>query len=49
MYDVIFDAVGKQSFRRCRGSLEKGGTFLETDLGFMWHVTTDKAIELGLA
>ena len=49
MYDVIFDAVGKQSFRRCRGSLEKGGTFLETDLGFMWHVTTGKAIELGLA
>jgi NADPH:quinone reductase-like Zn-dependent oxidoreductase len=25
-YDVIFDAVGKHSFRRCRGSLEPGGT-----------------------
>jgi len=37
-YDVIFDAVGKHSFRRCRGSLKDGGTFLETDLGFMWHV-----------
>jgi len=37
-YDVIFDAVGKHSFRRCRGSLKAGGTFLETDLGFMWHV-----------
>jgi len=37
-YDVIFDAVGKHSFRRCRGSLNEGGTFLETDLGFMWHV-----------
>jgi NADPH:quinone reductase-like Zn-dependent oxidoreductase len=36
-YDVVFDAVGKQSFRRCRRSLEPGGTFLETDLGFMWH------------
>ena len=37
-YDVIFDAVGKHSFRRCRHSLNKGGTFLETDLGFMWHI-----------
>jgi NADPH:quinone reductase-like Zn-dependent oxidoreductase len=37
-YDVIFDAVGKHSFRRCRRSLKPGGTFLETDLGFMWHV-----------
>jgi NADPH:quinone reductase-like Zn-dependent oxidoreductase len=37
-YDVIFDAVGKHSFRRCRRSLKPGGLFLETDLGFMWHV-----------
>jgi NADPH:quinone reductase-like Zn-dependent oxidoreductase len=37
-YDVVFDAVGKHSFRRCRGSLREGGVFLETDLGFMWHV-----------
>jgi NADPH:quinone reductase-like Zn-dependent oxidoreductase len=37
-YDVVFDAVGKHSFRRCRGSLKEGGIFLETDLGFMWHV-----------
>ncbi len=37
-YDVIFDAVGKHSFRRCRGSLAPGGRFIETDLGFMWHV-----------
>jgi NADPH:quinone reductase-like Zn-dependent oxidoreductase len=36
-YDVIFDAVGKNSFRRSRRSLRAGGTFLETDLGFMWH------------
>jgi NADPH:quinone reductase-like Zn-dependent oxidoreductase len=27
-YDVIFDAVGKHSFRRCRRSLVKGGTYL---------------------
>ncbi len=38
VYDVIFDAVGKHSFRRCRSSLRDGGTYLETDLGFMWHV-----------
>jgi len=37
-YDVIFDSVGKHSFRRCRRSLKPGGVFLETDLGFMWHV-----------
>jgi NADPH:quinone reductase-like Zn-dependent oxidoreductase len=37
-YDVIFDAVGKHSFMRSRGSLKPGGIFLETDLGFMWHV-----------
>jgi NADPH:quinone reductase-like Zn-dependent oxidoreductase len=37
-YDVIFDAVGKHSFRRCRHSLKPGGIYLETDLGFLWHV-----------
>ena len=34
-YDVIFDAVGKHSFRRCRGSLKRGGVYLATDLGFL--------------
>jgi NADPH:quinone reductase-like Zn-dependent oxidoreductase len=37
-YDVIFDAVGKHSFRRSRRSLKPGGLYVETDLGFMWHV-----------
>ena len=37
-YDAVFDAVGKHSFRRCRRSIEPGGTFISTDLGFMWHV-----------
>ena len=37
-YDVICDAVGKHSFRRCRQSLKPGGVYIETDLGFMWHV-----------
>jgi NADPH:quinone reductase-like Zn-dependent oxidoreductase len=30
-YDVIFDAVGKESFRRCKGSLRPGGVYLPTD------------------
>jgi NADPH:quinone reductase-like Zn-dependent oxidoreductase len=37
-YDVIFDAVGKHSFRRCRRSLKPGGIYVSTDLGFMYHV-----------
>jgi NADPH:quinone reductase-like Zn-dependent oxidoreductase len=37
-YDVVFDAVGRHSFRRCRGSLKPGGIYLETDLGYLWHV-----------
>jgi NADPH:quinone reductase-like Zn-dependent oxidoreductase len=57
-YDVIFDAVGKHSFRRCRRSLKPGGTFIETDLGFLWHVPLlalvtrwigDKRVTLGIA
>ncbi len=30
-YDVIFDAVGKHSFGRCRSSLKRGGSYLATD------------------
>lgn len=37
-YDVIFDAVGKHSFRRCRRSLKPDGLYLTADLGFMYHV-----------
>jgi NADPH:quinone reductase-like Zn-dependent oxidoreductase len=57
-YDVIFDAVGKHSFRRCRRSLKPGGMFIETDLGFMWHAPLlalltrwigDKRVKLGIA
>jgi NADPH:quinone reductase-like Zn-dependent oxidoreductase len=36
-YNVIFDAVGKISFLRCRSSLKPRGVFLETDLGFLWQ------------
>lgn len=57
-YDVIFDAVGKHSFRRCRRSLKPGGIYIETDLGFLWHVPVlalltrrigDKSVKLGIA
>jgi NADPH:quinone reductase-like Zn-dependent oxidoreductase len=37
-YDVIFDAVGRHSFRRCRRSLKAGGVYVTMDLGFMYHV-----------
>jgi NADPH:quinone reductase-like Zn-dependent oxidoreductase len=30
-YDVILDAVGHQSFTRCRPSLKRGGMFIPTD------------------
>jgi NADPH:quinone reductase-like Zn-dependent oxidoreductase len=30
-YDVVFDAVGKHSFRRCKRALKPGGIYLPTD------------------
>ena len=30
-YDVIFDAVGKETFARCKDSLKPGGAYLATD------------------
>jgi NADPH:quinone reductase-like Zn-dependent oxidoreductase len=37
-YDVVFDAVGKHSFRRCRRSLKRGGIYISMDVGFMYHL-----------
>jgi NADPH:quinone reductase-like Zn-dependent oxidoreductase len=37
-YDVIFDAVGRHSFRRCRRALAPGGIYISMDLGFLYHV-----------
>jgi NADPH:quinone reductase-like Zn-dependent oxidoreductase len=37
-YDVIFDAVGKHSFRRSRRALARGGTYVSMDLGFLYHL-----------
>jgi NADPH:quinone reductase-like Zn-dependent oxidoreductase len=36
-YDVVFDAVGKSSFFRCRSLVRRGGRYVSTDLGFMWQ------------
>ena len=36
-YDVVFDAVGKSSFRTCRHLVRRGGTYVSSDLGFMWQ------------
>jgi NADPH:quinone reductase-like Zn-dependent oxidoreductase len=30
-YFSVFDAVGKESFARCRGLIQPGGTYLTTD------------------
>lgn len=37
-WDVVFDAVGKLSFARCRRAVAKGGPYVTTDLGRFWHV-----------
>jgi NADPH:quinone reductase-like Zn-dependent oxidoreductase len=36
-YDVVFDAVGKLSFARCRRALAAGGIYASTDLGPYWQ------------
>ena len=44
-YDVVFDAVGIHSFRRCRRSLKPGGIFVGTD-GFhnvAWALLTSRS------
>jgi NADPH:quinone reductase-like Zn-dependent oxidoreductase len=43
-YDVIFDAVGKRTFARCRDSLKHGGIYLATDgwQNMFWAVWTSR-------
>lgn len=51
-YDVVFDAVGKLTFRRCKGSLEPGGIYVATDglrnipLSFWTRRVGDKRVAL---
>jgi NADPH:quinone reductase-like Zn-dependent oxidoreductase len=37
-YDLVFEAVGRHSFRRARRSLAPGGVYITADLGFLYHV-----------
>ncbi|HUG84178.1 MAG TPA: NAD(P)-dependent alcohol dehydrogenase [Euzebya sp.] len=41
-YDIIFDTVGKSSFRRCKGSLTKTGSYVSTTglLNYVWVAWT---------
>lgn len=34
-YDIVFDAVGKSSFSRCKNLLKKDGIYFSTELGFL--------------
>lgn len=34
-FDVVFDAVGKSSFGKCKHLLRKGGIYMSTELGYM--------------
>ena len=34
-FDVVFDAVGKSSFGKCKSLLRKGGIYMSTELGYM--------------
>ena len=35
LFDVVFDAVGKSSFGKCKSLLRKGGIYMSTELGYM--------------
>jgi len=43
-YEAVIDAVGKHSFRRCRGSLAPGGSYVATDglRNFFWVLWTKR-------
>lgn len=36
-YDLVFDAVGKSSFGRCKRLLKPGGIYSSSDLGAFWQ------------
>lgn len=36
-FDVVFDAVGKSSFGKCRPLLKRKGIYVSTELGYLWQ------------
>jgi len=48
-YDVVFDAVGKSSFRQCKHLLKSKGTYLSTDLGPFRAIRRDALDKLAMA
>ena len=54
-YDVVFDAVGKRTFRNCKRALKPGGIYIGTDglVNLLWWAWTkrfgDKKATLGIA
>lgn len=37
IFDVVFDAVGKSSFGKCKPLLKKRGIYISTEPGYMWQ------------
>ena len=37
LYDIVIDAVGKNSFFRCKKILKPGGKYFSTELGFLYQ------------
>ena len=52
-YDLVFDAVGRSSYRRVRRTLKPNGLYITTDGGFMWHAPflalVNRRVKLGVA
>jgi NADPH:quinone reductase-like Zn-dependent oxidoreductase len=36
-YDIIFNAVGKSTYQKCKNSLKPDGIYITTDLGYLWQ------------
>ncbi len=36
-YDMVLDAVGKSSFRRCRRLMKRRAVYISSDVGLFWH------------
>jgi len=52
-YDLVCDAVGKSSYRRCRRAVKRGGLYMTMDGGFLWHApllaVVSKRVKLGVS